>query len=343
MSDPDLIARLYVEKGRRVNHAARAITVTHNPSRYLPPRLTPGDTLAPEPPEYDRGARQPTEPPQEERDGMEHEPCLELRFSHGPRTGRGFVFGTNPATCDVVLPRMPGVSEHHCALTFEDDFADGTVYRPVVRDLGSTGGTAVNYDEEGGEVRRDFRWIVGSHQAAAAHKVTVLRIVPQLKFHLVVMPVSGHSATYTEKIDRLLHGAVGPENLFDALEFQSRLPTEFPSGAPTPGTGPILVKIRKLGQGTFGVVHHWWDVSSGAEYAIKEPENGASTAGRVSTKDWENEGGILEGLSHVGASSLYCSVFSSNVAKGPYCPYTIHAEDTAASIASRVRPWRLAG
>jgi len=74
-------------------------------------------------------------------------------------------------TCQIFsLPPLllpySNIDDRHCALTFEDDFDDVCLYRSVLKDLKSMNGTAVEYDDEGGELRRDFRWILGGHDVA---------------------------------------------------------------------------------------------------------------------------------------------------------------------------------
>ena len=140
MADTDLIARLYSADDRDVHNAKYAIKMAANHARYVPSRVSREETPPPSESRYDRGTRAPTEPPEEQNGDLDKSPYLELRFSRGARTTRGFIFGTNEETCDIVLPYIPGISEHHCALTFEDDFKDVTVYRPVLRDLDSSAG-----------------------------------------------------------------------------------------------------------------------------------------------------------------------------------------------------------
>ncbi|KAF2458744.1 hypothetical protein BDY21DRAFT_362952 [Lineolata rhizophorae] len=70
----------------------------------------------------------------------------------------------------------PGISFHHCALTFEEDFDDCRQYRPVLRDLGSTYGTAVTYDDNKRHRRRNFRWILGGHEVLNGIEQIVIEI-----------------------------------------------------------------------------------------------------------------------------------------------------------------------
>lgn len=246
MADPDLIACLYpfsdTEKGWKW---ASTVVKELNPSRYVgPPR-------SPSPRPY---VREATVSP-----GVDNgPPHLELRFSHGPRTSLGFVLGKDPATSDIVLVNEKGISDHHYAITFENDFSDTNNYRLVVRDLESTR-TSVAYDEEAGRkdggVRSDFRWIVSGHRGPEDKNKIVIELDRHLKFRIVVVRHNIASELYIDSITCFRQGMMSMDDLFGQLGLPSRPRTEAPSGARTPGTGDIFLS-KKLGKGSFRVVTH---------------------------------------------------------------------------------------
>lgn len=81
-------------------------------------------------------------------------PALELSFANPPKNQTGFVLGTD-ADCDIVLPRLPGISPRHCALTFDAE------RRLVLRDT-SAAGTAVWYDGASNGDRARESWVLSA-------------------------------------------------------------------------------------------------------------------------------------------------------------------------------------
>jgi serine/threonine-protein kinase Chk2 len=253
MTDTDLIARLYPFEDS-IRYAMDAIELEENRSRRVPGRPN-RPSLDPRPDRYSRRDRQPTQEPEDLGDSLDHTPCLELRFSQGPRSRYGLVFGLDPL-CDIVLPNVPGISFHHLAITFDQQS------RPIVQDLGSLYGTEVTYDKEGQGARTNFVWIVGGHNIPRKKKNIIIRIHKHLKFLMVVYQHDKTSQQYIDNINRFNQGTADAENLVNQLDLGSRLQTAHASGARTPGAGPIYLR-KKLGEGAFGVVTHFWDVSTG--------------------------------------------------------------------------------
>lgn len=136
--DTDLIARVYPYQDNSgfdyAKEAIEAIGATGESSRYRPPLVAP-----PERPKtrLSRKARESTEPLQTHEAHLDELPYLKLRFSDGPRTSWGLVFGTDHTTSDIVLPLDMGVSRRHFALTYKNSGFDDGCHRLVVRDLGS--------------------------------------------------------------------------------------------------------------------------------------------------------------------------------------------------------------
>lgn len=101
MTDPDLIAYLYpLEPPGTQGPATEVIRADLNRSRFVPPRIlveAPGKR-----PRRLPGTVTPTKKPLKEHPIHLRLPCLEFRFSKGPQTSYGFVFGSLPNS-DVVL------------------------------------------------------------------------------------------------------------------------------------------------------------------------------------------------------------------------------------------------
>ncbi|KAI3532312.1 hypothetical protein CABS02_13897 [Colletotrichum abscissum] len=284
MNETDIIAHLYpfANIGERTTKAIKAS------SRYVPPLIEFTER------HYDRHERESTEPSANpDASAYDYLPRLELRFSDIPRTSRGVVIGSDP-DCDVVLPYR-GISGRHFCLTF--DSAD----RLIVKDLGSLMGTEVTYDDEGEGKRSNFCWIVGGHKIPNEKRI-VISVHHTVSFYISVPHHDTTSPEHADRVSRFLRGAASTEDLLGDLALPNRPGTELPTGTHTPGQGGIYLK-KKLGQGTFGSVTHLWDVSTGREFALKEPTIVAARRQQV-RKEWKQEARIMGQISHV--STLTC-------------------------------------
>ena len=214
-------------------------------------------------------------------------PRLQLTFNPGPKSGQGLMLGTDP-NCDIVLPRLKHISKRHCALTFDDQ------RRLILRDF-SKHGTIVEYDKKGGESRYYFTWILGGHKVPRKTKKLVIEI-QGISFQIIVSTHDENPLLYIANVDRFLQEAKANDELpLGELGIQSSSSTAAPSGAHTPSQGPIRLKQETLGNGTFAVVRCFWDVSTGFEYAYKEPRDKK----RFDRKMWEKEADIMGQISHV--------------------------------------------
>lgn len=107
---------------------------------------------------------------------------------------------------------------------------------------------------------------------------------------------------YKDSVHRFLYGTASADTLLGQLGFPSHPPTVPHTGAPTPGVGAICL-TKNLGQGAFGVVNYFWDVSEGHEFTIKEPVEQDSHAGVVDKAMWENEARMLGLVKHVSCQT----------------------------------------
>jgi hypothetical protein len=218
------------------NKAAReAIEFEGNRSRFIPPQL-PKPKI-----KFGRGERESTqEPVSPAVPAHLNEPCLELRFSHGPQTQHGFVFGCD-LNSDIVLPNSTGISFHHFALTFDQH------YRPIVKDLGSRYGTQVTYAEkkEGKGWRSDFVWIVGGHPVPEKRTPIVIHLNNEfVQFRIVVHRHDITSQSYIDKVNRFKQGTATEGNLLGRL---SSAAVRKPS-APAEHTHLIRLVVAHLSQ-----------------------------------------------------------------------------------------------
>ena len=216
---------------------------------------------------------------------------LEIKFSDIPRTSHGIVFGCQ-SDSDVVLPNLKGISKHHFSLTFDD------ANRLIVRDWGSLLGTEVTYDGEGRGKRSNFQWIVGGDPNP--HKKTSIRITVHdtVEFQIVAAHHDLTSPNYIAKVHWFRQGTATAEDLFRDLDIPQRQDTELPTEAHTPGSGEIHLR-KEIGEGSYGVVTHFWNVSSGSEYALKEPTARAIRKRQVNYDAWRKEARIMGQISHV--------------------------------------------
>ncbi|KAK9442877.1 protein kinase [Metarhizium brunneum] len=234
MDVKDLIARVYPVSDTH-GCAKEAITT----SQYcVPPPLSDGQ---PKKVQCGREDREATEPPEEvdatasEYDGR---PFIEIRFSKIPRSPHGVVFGCNRKS-DVVLPNLPCLSHFHFSLTFDER------RQFIVKDLGSLIGTE-------GKI--------------------IIKIHKTVQFEIVAFEHDIDSQSYIDKVERFCQGSATAEGLLDDLNIPLRPDTQFATGAHTPGEGPIYLR-EMIGQGGFGVVTYYWDVSTGHEIVVKRPRD----------------------------------------------------------------------
>ena len=134
---------LYWNSGPRCRyipfHVQRIGQTYWKPSTCLPTGLNPFPSIDPAPETQSRFVREATEQP--EIDDLERLPCLVLRFSDRLKNRLGLITGQSPPA-DLMMPNIPGVSESHFALTFDQQ------KELVVKDLDSSFGTRTIYDGE---------------------------------------------------------------------------------------------------------------------------------------------------------------------------------------------------
>ncbi|KAI1124123.1 kinase-like domain-containing protein [Nemania abortiva] len=268
--DPDIIARVYPYPDIHSQHAS---SIIQRSQYYMPAKGVEQSITQLCPSRNDRAGTEPAEDIDD--DPLDPHPFLELRFSRRPQKPTGFVFGSDK-TSDIVLPNIQGISRRQFALTFKKRINDGC-YCLIVRDLGSTSGTAVHYkrkDEDSADWRLGrrcgFDWIIGG---IVSEGITATVIQPHqfLKFQIVVNNHSLKSSTYIGNVGRFLQGEVPAEDLVRNFTFYSGPQTERGTHTYTPTTDPIIIPGEKLGEGTYGAVTRCWDVSTGREYACKKP------------------------------------------------------------------------
>lgn len=228
-------------------------------------------------------------------------PRLHLTFNSELKSGHGLMFGTDPNSCNIILPRLRKISQRHCFLTYDAE------RRLILRDC-STHGTIVKYNEKGGELRRHFTWILGGHEVPRETQTIVIEI-QGVRFQIKVSRHDTRSDQYNANIDRFLNEAHEPH--LNGLGIFS--PTAPPSQSHTPNQRAIRLKQETLGTGAFAVVRRYWDVSTGMEYAYKEPLDRR----RFNQKLWEKEADIMGQISHVSKQTSSFSGICSNNLLGP--------------------------
>lgn len=103
---------------------------------------------------------------------------------------------------------MPGISFHHFALAFDEQ------YRLIVKDLGLLCGIEVTYDKEGEGQRRNFCWIVGGHKVPEERTTIVIKVHDDLKFQVVVFHHDVNLQLYMDNVVLFRRGTADIENLF---------------------------------------------------------------------------------------------------------------------------------
>ncbi|EFY84484.1 CAMK family protein kinase [Metarhizium acridum CQMa 102] len=221
--------------------------------------------------------------------GHDYSPGLRLGFDDERKFSHGIVIGTSPQ-CDIVLPKrdsLRGIAPYQCTITFDEQG------RLILKDVqnpedqrrrmkgraASTPGTAVTYDGKGGEKRCTFTWILGGHEFIADNQPIVIELHKHLKFQIVVARYDIHSPMYKENVARFLSGpaqsvddlSLSQLGLWNMSSTAEQSGVQTPSEPLPPSKDVILLEYGELGRGAFAVVIRVWNVSTGVEYASKEP------------------------------------------------------------------------
>lgn len=291
MADTDLIAHIYPFHDP-LYYMQNAIETC---SRFMPPRQQP--PLQRQDP-YSRSSRESTEALEDYN--PDTLPYIELRFSSPPRTSSGLVFGTDRETCDVVLPKIKGLSKHHIALTYKRTEIDNQ-FHLIVRDLKSIHGTVVTFDGKGRDkLRSKFDWIIDGFKLPNGTENLIVQLHQNLSFRINVIHHDITSFAYNDNVERFRQGAANLQDLIGGFGFQSGADTERNSGAQTPVKHPILLPLGTIGHGGFGVVSRYWNVSNGEEYACKRP-----VGSNYNKEDWRKEIDIMKKISDVSKNAVF--------------------------------------
>ncbi|KAL7919355.1 CAMK family protein kinase [Trichoderma austrokoningii] len=313
MADANLIARLYpVDPTASKGRALYTVNMDQNRSRYMLPESIFNDGHYSKASSVSSVSLEEEEvvvveeeeevvvvEEEEEEDNYMYSEGLELRFDDPRKRRVGVVIGRGP-NCDIVLPSLEsvkGVGENQCVLMFDDQ------QRLILRDMRNPDrrkdGTYVTYDGKGGFKRRGFTWILGGDDFTEDKKI-IIALHKNLKFRIVVAPHDIHSAQHKENVARFLNAATADVDdlTFNGMDLRSVESTAAPTGVQTPSREAILLDNGELGRGGQAVVKRIWNVSTGQEYASKEP---------LKREHWEwlkKEAQLLSRLSHVNIVQL---------------------------------------
>ncbi|KAL6857442.1 hypothetical protein ACO1O0_004877 [Amphichorda felina] len=79
--------------------------------------------------------------------------AIQVSFDQTPKRPGRFILGTDPRSCDIILPAVAGVARQHCSLSFDSES------RLVLEDF-SDQGTQVWYDWESVGDKTDYTWVL---------------------------------------------------------------------------------------------------------------------------------------------------------------------------------------
>lgn len=197
---------------------------------------------------------------------------IQLTFDKKPKNlEKGFVFGSDPKTCDVLLgPWAAGFTRQHFRIKFNE--RGEVILVDISREV-----TCVSYNGENPPLRHDFTWILFYDYKNI--EVTLNKGEKKIKLEFKVKwPKNRKScpAQYEAHRDAYL------EECRKATPSLSRLGMDSLKQ-------PIYLPREELGRGSFGTVHKVVNVSTGNEYAGKTFHGG----------DWKEEKEILRKISHV--------------------------------------------
>ncbi|KAK3311247.1 kinase-like domain-containing protein [Chaetomium strumarium] len=230
-------------------------------------------------------------------------PGLQLRYDHRRKLRSGFALGTSEG-CNIRLPKardVKGISGFQCIICF--DAHDRLVLKDV-RDVDP--GTGKRVDGTAILSGADFA------DRSDGRQQILIYLHDNLCFRAVVPPRNHHPEDYRTRVAQFRQGAtVDPHELpltglgLDGGESTAGVDT----GMQTPSEGAIWLKRKTLGQGAFAVVTRVSNVSTGVDYARKQPVDGAY----CDLERWRQEARLLRRISHEHIVRLVADDFSSSL------------------------------
>lgn len=175
--------------------------------------------------------------------------AIRLGFDQAPKRPGSFVLGTDPSVCDVVLPRLPGISSQHCALAFDAES------RLVLDDF-SEKGTQVWYDWDSNGDRTDYSWVLSSG-ASHGFPGAVQRIVVDIQGVRFQVVVDDHSAdwdSYEASVDAFCQEPSWVDGLTLGWDRVSLAPI-----APLFAAAPLFqhIYVKSIGEDPVGEFYLW--------------------------------------------------------------------------------------
>lgn len=131
--------------------------------------------------------------------------AISLSFDYQPKSHHGFVIGTDPKTCDVVLPKVLGISRRHCHITFDSE------KRLILRDT-SKYGSSVRYDGRGNGVRRRGSWVLSSGFSYGFPSMVgkIVVEIRSVRFLIVANTCLAQMDSYQARVDDFLSAMAPP-------------------------------------------------------------------------------------------------------------------------------------
>lgn len=205
---------------------------------------------------------------------------IHLTFTKKPKSlEKGFVFGSDPKTCDVLLGAWAaGFTREHFRITFN---TRGDI---ILEDI-SQGVTSVSYNGEKPSGRNQFTWILFER-----YKNIRVTLNEEKKNKLVFKVEQPENREFCE-VEYKAHRDAYLEERRNATPSLSRLGIESKESVVSPKQ-PIHLQEEELGRGSFGTVHKVVNVSTGDVYAGKTFHGG----------NWKEEVEILRKISHVSVT-----------------------------------------
>ena len=279
MEDANLILTLRASSLR----AERAFSLEHNKNRYLPPAIAEPTLAA-----WTRGMTPATDIGDDETEDFSSQ--IRLAFDQELKdVQQGFVFGSDPATCDILLgPPKDRISRRHFRIAFDSQG------RLILEAMSSTRTMTLSYDGQGDDQDRLlFKWILFQGPKI---KVTIdeskrrgCQVRESLRFEIELAQHNVSQAKYQNNVCLFLEESRNAIAPFDLLNIYSQENTAASTRQEAPRQRPIYIKDGEIGRGEFGKVYKSIDVSTGYMYAGKYFNRG----------DWKNEVNIMRQVSHV--------------------------------------------
>ncbi len=145
--------------------------------------------------------------------------------------------------------------------------------------------------------QRNFDWVLSGCDFAQQTDCIIVSLHRGVAFRVVVSPFcqQPNAPRFVHNVEQMRGQAPDADAVIARLRLESARATARGSAMNTPPPSkPIMIPLEVLGTGATSTVSRVWDVSTGCEYACKQP----SVPSAYNEDQWDHEVAINKALNH---------------------------------------------